>query len=287
MYQSLNSFDSVDWGNPVNWSHSLNRGLLAWWLVAPNRQGWKSYRLRDLCRRYHGTLTNMPNGSCWVGNHFGVPSLLYDDTDDYVLCRSGSIAATLTDCTVSSRFYTANADNAGGGGRAIYAERAASGNDIFKLDYSDDTSLGRPFFTWRNDGGTLTQVRPSSGTYNNQWVTFDVVVAGTAVTIYINGVSAGTGTVSTKNFTDAGLDSRIGGDARGTAATWGGNISSVRIHSVALSASEIAAKYQIERRGWGAMLSRVQLSRTGAQATSTFQAAWARNSNVLITPGIV
>lgn len=59
--------DSVDWTQPIDWSHPLNRGLVAWWLVVPGRMGYGSATWRDLCGKYHGTLTGMDPKTDWGG----------------------------------------------------------------------------------------------------------------------------------------------------------------------------------------------------------------------------
>jgi hypothetical protein len=65
--QFARSPEFVDWTNPVNWGHSLNRGLVSWWLAVPNRMGWGSFTWRDLCRKYNTTLTNVTPATSWVG----------------------------------------------------------------------------------------------------------------------------------------------------------------------------------------------------------------------------
>lgn len=57
---AYSSPDFVDWGQPVNWSHSLARGLLLWLRSVPNRMGWGSTKWRDMRGRYPATLTGGP-----------------------------------------------------------------------------------------------------------------------------------------------------------------------------------------------------------------------------------
>jgi hypothetical protein len=73
---------------PVNWTHSLNIGLSAWWLVLPGLRGGK--RLVDLVNPgsmgSHGILTSMDPQFDWVGDSppGGFGSLDFDGLDDYV-----------------------------------------------------------------------------------------------------------------------------------------------------------------------------------------------------------
>lgn len=70
-------------GQPVNWSHPLNRGLVSWWLALPG--GWgRGMQFRDLCGKNHGTLTNGPAWSSAMGRPGGWGSLKFDGSDDYV-----------------------------------------------------------------------------------------------------------------------------------------------------------------------------------------------------------
>jgi len=47
----------INWSNPINRNHGLNKGLLAWWLVVPQWNGGTVWR--DLAGgRNNGTLTN-------------------------------------------------------------------------------------------------------------------------------------------------------------------------------------------------------------------------------------
>src|SRR5688572_2591053 len=76
-------------GDAVNRASPLNRGLVSWYMVLPNRIGGGGNTLRDLCRRNHGTLTNGPT---WSGSRapgaFGSISL--DGSNDYINLGTGN-----------------------------------------------------------------------------------------------------------------------------------------------------------------------------------------------------
>ena len=196
---------------------------------------------------YDGTLTNMALSTAWV-THKGETALNFIDTNDYVLVKSGTIAATAENCTVTAWFSTTTSNTAGG--RTIYCERASSGNDIFKLDYGDNTTQSAPFITWRNDGGSLTQVRPSvSGYSDGLWHHAAFTISGTSVKLFIDGAQGGSGTISTKNFTNSGLESRIGSDKASSPNTWRDHIGGISIYNRALQPSEIRLLCSLGRGG--------------------------------------
>jgi hypothetical protein len=69
-------------GEAVNWDASLNRGLVSWWLALPDQQRGNVFR--DLCSRYHGTLTNGPTWGGSKGRPGAFGSLAFDATDDHI-----------------------------------------------------------------------------------------------------------------------------------------------------------------------------------------------------------
>lgn len=187
----------------------------------------------------HGTLTNMAPGTDWIVKE-GRYALDYDDTDDYVKVADGTIAATLPNSTVSVWFRTTNLSVSSG--YAIYCERAASGSDIFKIDYGDPSSQGEPLFTWRNDAGSLTQLRLGTvpAANDDEWHHFAVRIVGTSVKIFYDVVYTATGTISTKSFTNSGLECRIGGDPASATSSWGGQLGGFQIWNRGLSDNEIS-----------------------------------------------
>lgn len=111
-------------------------------------------------------------------------------------------------------------------GNAIYSERAASGNDIYKLCWSCDSNALTLYaeFTYRNDGGTLLQHRINIGRKNNGIPIFSAVTKnGTAHYVYCAGLGAsGTFGSSSTAFTDAGLQRLINADLGDGTASWNG-----------------------------------------------------------------
>lgn len=78
------SYLSVNWQNPINWNHPLNKGTVAWWLNVPHWSGGTVWR--DLGNRIHGTLTSMDPATDWAkGSRIGGwGELDFDATNDYI-----------------------------------------------------------------------------------------------------------------------------------------------------------------------------------------------------------
>ena len=69
-------YRQVFYGQPVNWKHPLNRGLVSWWRVLPKFAG--GLRFADLCHKNQGTLA----GPAWSSP--GRCSLSFDGVNDTV-----------------------------------------------------------------------------------------------------------------------------------------------------------------------------------------------------------
>ena len=84
MSRSFKLHRQINYSQPVNWRHPLNRGLISWLKALPKNAS--GIRFTDLCDRNHGTLVN---GVTWgsPGGH----GLNFDGTNDYVNCGSAAI----------------------------------------------------------------------------------------------------------------------------------------------------------------------------------------------------
>jgi len=139
-----------------------------------------------------------------------------------------------------------SAGTIGGSGNAIYCERGSSGNDIYKLEwiYSGAGELPNTLaaaFVYRNDGGTILQKRISAnGLNNNTLVASAIVKTGTNHAVYVDGrINSETFGSSSTAFTDATVESWIGGDKRVSDAFWNGSIPLVAGWSRALLKGEL------------------------------------------------
>lgn len=252
MRRSLSTIGSVDWSNPVNWSHSLNRGLVSWWLAVPNRMGFGSVTWRDLCGRNHGTLTSMDPATDWVGPRGrpgGWGALDFDGSDDHVLCADDPF--DLTDMTILAWAQTATVTGihrivgkggCGGAqwqyifginGAAVEGATLQAAGSAHLIVSGGTVSIGVPYFS-------------------------GMTVGGDVLTLYLNGVSVATDvTPSGTRHTSGTCALRIGGRGDG-AQDWSGLIGDVRIYNRALSDAEVSEYYDLSLRYCPGLLNRVR-----------------------------
>lgn len=130
----------------------------------------------------------------------------------------------------------------GSGGNTLYCERAASGNDIYKLVVSDVTSLSAEF-TYRNDAGALLQERVTDTTINDGTPHFYALTKnGISHTVISNNLSSSHAFSSSSTaFTDASMNRNIGVDVVDNTSAWNGYIDLVVGWSRTLTDVEIAS----------------------------------------------
>ncbi len=85
------SIARINWSDPINWAHPLNRSLVGRWKVTPN--AWGGSTLRNLTGLHHGTLDSMDLATDWRAptRRGGFGELSYDSVDAFV--DLGDIAA--------------------------------------------------------------------------------------------------------------------------------------------------------------------------------------------------
>lgn len=162
----------------------------------------------------------------------------------YVINKTNKIIATFTNASISLWFKTRTTGNPSGNGYALYAERAASGNDIWKVDmFGSGGDIGKVGLTHRDDAGTLTQLK-SVATYNDTNIHHLVITkSGTSIVIYVDKVLA-SGTLSGNDtLTNAGLEAWSGGDKGDNLANFDGTIDDIRLYNATLTANDVANLY--------------------------------------------
>jgi hypothetical protein len=129
-------------------------------------------------------------------------------------------------------------------GNPIYCERVAAGNAILKLNQANYGGLGGPLeFTYRNDGGTLLQYKPSGSTISDTGMHVFGLSKSNAtggVRMFNDGAMLGAATSWVSNDTLTSSPVYIAfepADAKG----WWGPISFVAVWKRALSDSEQAS----------------------------------------------
>lgn len=225
----------------INWNNPLTKGLFG---NVPLFERGGSIA-SDIVGRLRGTVTGSPTWKLDLdGSSLNFRGLA---NADYILLKSGNILSGQVNATVVAYINPNQLPVEGVTSNwSVYVERGTSGNDIFGLEIAKGDGGGGAVngslrLTYRDDAGTLNQISTGSSVLTaNRWTQVALVKAGTAITLYINGVSRGTGTLTaTNNMTDASLQSRIGGDAQNAIAYFPGMMSSVLLYSRALIAQEI------------------------------------------------
>ena len=132
-------------------------------------------------------------------------------------------------------------------GSCFYSERAASGNDIVKLDgLSSGLGLSNvPFITMRDDAGTLIQGCAASTAVNDgEWHFIVATKAAGTLSIYVDGKRENTAAwAGSDTFTDAGIESRIASDQAAPGDSAYGDYGLVRLYARALTPSDVSRLY--------------------------------------------
>ena len=203
------------------------------------------------------TLGQMPPATSMSG------AVLFNGTSGYVLVKSGLIIGNLANASIEAWIKSTSS-----AGQAIYCERPASGNDIWKLVLSSSSDpggiAGRAEFVHRDDAGTLNWFAASTTINNGAWHHVVLTKAGTALVLYVDGVQVNSGTMSgTDTMTNAGIQSRIGADQADATVYFSGTISNVAVYNAALSASAVLAHYNAATSN-----PRARISQTGLLAVA-------------------
>jgi hypothetical protein len=199
----------------------------------------------------NGTLTNGP-----TFNSANQGSIVFDGTDDYVNCGSGSsVNITGTQLTLNAWVYrTALNSNVSNYRRII--EKAAA---YPALQYSLVTTPtgfssgeGRLLLDMYIDSSIPTGAIGSTQLQLNTWYCVAATYDGSFRRLYVNGILDGqlattgniTPTVSNLGIGDYLLES-------GTTYAWNGRISNTMIYNRALTASEILQNYNAQKSRFG------------------------------------
>lgn len=265
--------------NLVNWTHDLNQGLLAWWLVLPHSMG--GTRWVNLAGPEHGTLVSMAttrsatSGWATTRRPGGFGQLSFDGTDDRVRVADAA----------KFSFTNGSNDLPFSLSAWVYLTTTAGNRDIVnKWNNSGGGNEWRWYFTTNSYYLFLTIPAVSSRIarfvnltgYANTWffgtATYDGSESVTGLCLYRNGVR-----VDTTDDTTGGAYNGMGASASevqigASGQTTGyanGALDSVRIYNRELSPDMVAQLYQEECRGYPRTLNRVAipLLRTTAGAS--------------------
>lgn len=270
-------WDRVDWSDPISRDCSLNRGLVGWWMGAPNCFG--GTRMQDLCNRNHGTLTNMDTATDWLNTDRG-PALNFVKASTNYVQATNPVTSFPVTLTALIRPSTATGNHTYFGlsqvlGAASNPRRLLiyGTGGLFSLFFQDATTN----FVFITDSVSFT-----AGT----WYAVSCVFRSGDFELIVNGRSAVTSaltrTFATPSFVKFGVDSDVGNYASADVACG-------LIHTERVSLADCGRLHEQVRAGFPDMLRHARRRSIVAEAAAGggggFQAAWARRSNVLIHPG--
>ena len=215
----------LNYSNPINRQHPLNRGLVARWEVLPQRTG--GLTLWDLCGTNHGVLTNGPTWGGAFGRAGSKGSLTFDASDDRV--QLGSQWDVTNGVTHTAWIYNTSL----GSNHAIRSNKKT----IFATNASARLQ-------WWADSD-LSQIADNVFTLSvNTWYHAAVTQVGTTYAFYVNGQPGRTGT--TNALDNAAQSATIGSFT--TAFLWPGKLDRICDFNRALSAGEILQDYNASRQ---------------------------------------
>ena len=179
-----------------------------------------------------GGVTNVPGGQ-------GVGFRGISQTQ-YYQASPGKIVSGLPSWTVMAVIQTTQATTASG--RSIYCERAATGNDILKIDSLNATFGATAILTLRDDAGTLVQFAGTTVINDGKPHVIAMVQYGSADhRLFVDGRQDGSSiTAITNTYTNA-IESRIGADAGDSTSFFNDPVYTVIPWSRGLLPAEIAS----------------------------------------------
>ena len=259
----------VDLAAPVEWTHPLARGLVAWFLAVPGVIGGRTWL--NLCRpRQSGTLTNvslpaLPTSGWQPTRRLGgYGELYFDGLDDHVsvpghgLHNLGPLTLTAWARPVTmgenvTGYILAKQTGLGVNGWAFHLFQATGPIDTlrFEVDYLTQN------LTVRTGGVIVSGV---NAPWQHYAVTWTGSALGSGVRLYLNGAPQATG--ATIEPLGGRVDDTVSGLTLGNEPTLGrtfrGPLDDLRIYNRVLTPAEMKALYQHSQQGYAGLLRRVR-----------------------------
>lgn len=248
---------NIDWLQPVNWDHPLNRGLVAWYLAIQNQPGWGSSKWLDLTdpvHGNHGTLTNMDPATDWVASSspggFGAIGLA--DTGLESAGTSQLINVPITRFASNSPFsyfcwvYPIAFQNFAGVGGHL----ALAGFSGWSMYCHGDQTVGTYLGSHRRSTATIAL---------NAWSYVGATYDGSNLILWINGnsVRSDSGVIYTGHTFD---EFSVGGfyvvSDPASPGDFVGSLNDARLYDRALWADEVSDYYHLSQQGYPGLLNR-------------------------------
>lgn len=227
---------SLDWNDPVNKSHALNRGLIFWAQVLPDLYGYGSKTWFDLVKKRRGI------SSGWDGDEWGgyapmkgsLGSFRLDGSNDYIYWPN-IVPSNITEFTFVAKVNLSSTGN-NQGIIALYDSATPSNRSNVALYGS-----GSAVRYWDNNNGWMSY----TGVYTFGTTLHVVVTVKSSGEnkLYHNGVEVNSRTLGSmvgKNSVAVGASNNSGGEYAK------GQLDCLRVYNRLLSAAEVMALYQAD-----------------------------------------
>lgn len=252
----------VNYQSPVNWAHPLNRGLVSWFKVLPQRRG--SLVWRDLCRRNDLDLDGGMTPASWVSS-YGRSSLILDGTANFL--TPGTIDQYIPDLQGAfSVGFWVRTSLGDAGNRAAFGCSYSAG-PYWYMAIEQNSSRG-VYCNFRSDSSNTTSFSTTTKINDAIWHYVFVTKTGvlaSGINLYIDGInqSLNVHADATPNAMNESQNWSIGGrnTAPSTVASLlPGEIDDFRIYDHKVSKARAVAYYHLSRTGYGHLLNRVEMS---------------------------
>lgn len=231
----------VNVASPINWSSSINQGLVSWWLNLPGGQWGGGTRWRDPCRRNDGTLTNGPTWSGAKGRPGGYGAIEFDNTNDEIVITNLVGAGTTNQATFCGWVMPRSVG-------AFDGILVGAGNQGLSLS----NAAGSPVTcNWNDTSGEYTRDTGLTLTLNT-WSWVAGVVNGALMTVYrwSGGVWGSHSWAITNSSKNLDQTYKIGRDRTFAGRWWDGWMDDLRLYNVARSDGQIVAMLQDSLAGY-------------------------------------
>lgn len=245
---------NLNWLDPVNKLHPLNRGLVSWWLAVPGLMGGLTWiDMVDPSNGNHGTLTNMTPLTDWVGSDRpgGWGALDLDGSNDFISAPQIDVVAAMS----VSAWIKADQNTNRGDAVTIGGE----GWTLRPVATFDVGRLNRPYF-WIKDGTGFFEAFDTTVITVGRWYYMLGTYDGETARLYIDGVEADN---SPNTGPSGDLVAPTGNTIIGafsedqTKNNWNGSLDDIRIWDRALSADEGVQSYLLSQQGYPRLLNRI------------------------------
>lgn len=241
-------------GFSLNRSHSLNQGRLAWWLAVPNQFGATSWR--DLVQASAATLSGF-TGTGWsaASNPSGTGSVKTDGSASYIQTNF----TTLPNYSSGTVTFWCNPQFSPTDNTAHYlcgVNQTAGNNQFAFLKYSDNN-----WYVGWFTAGTAYRIGPlgatSSNLTQNAWQMYACAWGAAGVFFYRNTTllaNTSTAVVTPTNNNFGLIFGAILDAGNGAVQFASAFFNDIAIFNRALTASEVAALYQLSQQGYPGVL---------------------------------